>query len=195
MRYPRSPGGFLRRMLFDEAGSLPAGPTWGGPGWETVMSQNLRNYTKALYGFDAVVQRVPADRWDAAVAVRRMVCPRRAGPSGGRDQCGSANGSHRRCGVAGLGWSGRRPSWTVERVPRPLLRFGRPSRHHQPGRVVSGSARARSTRSSPSPNGTRSFTRGMSHRQSGSSRAAAKRSLSPRSPRSCRWPRRCVGWV
>lgn len=52
-------------MLFDEAGSLPAGPTWGGPGWETVMSQNLRNYTKALYGFDAVVQRVPADRWDA----------------------------------------------------------------------------------------------------------------------------------
>ncbi|MGI9603310.1 MAG: TIGR03086 family metal-binding protein [Acidimicrobiales bacterium] len=30
------------------------------------MSQNLRNYTKALYGFDAVVQRVPADQWDAA---------------------------------------------------------------------------------------------------------------------------------
>lgn len=29
------------------------------------MSQNLRNYTKALYGFDAVVQRVPAGRWDA----------------------------------------------------------------------------------------------------------------------------------
>lgn len=29
------------------------------------MSQNLRNYTKALYGFDAVVQRVPADQWDA----------------------------------------------------------------------------------------------------------------------------------
>jgi len=25
----------------------------------------LRNYTKALYGFDAVVQRVPPDRWDA----------------------------------------------------------------------------------------------------------------------------------
>jgi uncharacterized protein (TIGR03086 family) len=29
------------------------------------MSKSLRNYTKALYGFDAVVQRVPADRWDA----------------------------------------------------------------------------------------------------------------------------------
>ena len=30
------------------------------------MSQNLRNYTKALYGFDAVVARVPTDRWDDA---------------------------------------------------------------------------------------------------------------------------------
>jgi len=29
------------------------------------VSKNLRNYTKALYGFDAVVQRVPSDRWDA----------------------------------------------------------------------------------------------------------------------------------
>jgi uncharacterized protein (TIGR03086 family) len=29
------------------------------------MSETLRNYTKALYGFDAVVQRVPSDRWDA----------------------------------------------------------------------------------------------------------------------------------
>ena len=29
------------------------------------MSSSLRNYTKALYGFDAVVQRVPADRWDS----------------------------------------------------------------------------------------------------------------------------------
>ncbi len=29
------------------------------------MSTSLRNYTKALYGFDAVVQRVPEDRWDA----------------------------------------------------------------------------------------------------------------------------------
>lgn len=29
------------------------------------MSQNLRNYTKALYGLDAVVRRVPADRWDS----------------------------------------------------------------------------------------------------------------------------------
>jgi len=29
------------------------------------MSSNLRNYTKALYGFDAVVRRVPAEQWDA----------------------------------------------------------------------------------------------------------------------------------
>lgn len=30
------------------------------------MSENLRNYTKALYGFDAVIRRVPADQWNAA---------------------------------------------------------------------------------------------------------------------------------
>ena len=29
------------------------------------MSQNLRDFTKALYGMDAVVQRVPDDAWDA----------------------------------------------------------------------------------------------------------------------------------
>ncbi len=29
------------------------------------MSQNLRHYTKAMYGFDAVVRRVPPERWDA----------------------------------------------------------------------------------------------------------------------------------
>jgi len=29
------------------------------------MSRELRNYTKALYGFDAVIQRVPAEAWDA----------------------------------------------------------------------------------------------------------------------------------
>jgi len=28
------------------------------------MSQNLRNFTKALYGMDAVVQRVPVGTWD-----------------------------------------------------------------------------------------------------------------------------------
>ena len=28
------------------------------------MSENLRNFTKALYGMDAVVRRVPPDRWD-----------------------------------------------------------------------------------------------------------------------------------
>ncbi len=30
------------------------------------MSENLRNFTNALYGFDAVVQRVPDGRWDDA---------------------------------------------------------------------------------------------------------------------------------
>lgn len=30
------------------------------------MSENLRNYTKALYALDAVAQRVPADAWDNA---------------------------------------------------------------------------------------------------------------------------------
>ncbi len=29
------------------------------------MSDKLRRYTKALYGFDAVVRRVPADRWSS----------------------------------------------------------------------------------------------------------------------------------
>ena len=28
------------------------------------MSENLRNFTKAVYAMDAVVQRVPADAWD-----------------------------------------------------------------------------------------------------------------------------------
>lgn len=28
------------------------------------MSENLRNFTKAIYGMDAVVQRIPADAWD-----------------------------------------------------------------------------------------------------------------------------------
>lgn len=31
-----------------------------------VMSENLRNFTKAVYGMDAVVRRVPTDRWDDA---------------------------------------------------------------------------------------------------------------------------------
>jgi hypothetical protein len=29
------------------------------------MTESLRNYTKALCGFDAVIQRVPPDAWDA----------------------------------------------------------------------------------------------------------------------------------
>jgi len=28
------------------------------------MSENLRNYTKAMYGFDAVIRRVPAGAWE-----------------------------------------------------------------------------------------------------------------------------------
>ncbi len=32
------------------------------------MSQNLRNFTAAVYGFDAVVQRMPAEAWDAESA-------------------------------------------------------------------------------------------------------------------------------
>lgn len=32
------------------------------------MSENLRNFTTAVYGFDAVVQRMPADAWDAPSA-------------------------------------------------------------------------------------------------------------------------------
>ena len=32
--------------------------------WSGTMSENLRNFTKALYGMDAVVRRVDADRWD-----------------------------------------------------------------------------------------------------------------------------------
>ena len=30
------------------------------------MSQNLRTYTEAIYGMDAVIQRVPNERWGAA---------------------------------------------------------------------------------------------------------------------------------
>jgi uncharacterized protein (TIGR03083 family) len=30
-----------------------------------AVTQNLRNCTKALYGFDAVIQRVPPDAWGA----------------------------------------------------------------------------------------------------------------------------------
>ena len=29
------------------------------------MSQNLRNFTQAVFAFDAVVQRMPSDKWDA----------------------------------------------------------------------------------------------------------------------------------
>ena len=32
------------------------------------MSENLRNFTAAVYGFDAVVQRLPAEAWDAPSA-------------------------------------------------------------------------------------------------------------------------------
>ena len=39
---------------------------WSDRGMGVPMSQQLRNYTKALYGMDAIVQRVPTDAWDAA---------------------------------------------------------------------------------------------------------------------------------
>lgn len=34
-------------MLFDKAGSLPAGPTWGRPGWETAAAMLLRSVRPA----------------------------------------------------------------------------------------------------------------------------------------------------
>ena len=34
--------------------------------YRAAMSQNLRDYTKALYGFDHVMRSVPADAWDNA---------------------------------------------------------------------------------------------------------------------------------
>ncbi len=51
------------------------------------MSENLRNFTTAIFGFDAVVQRMPAEAWDAHSACEGWT---------GRDllehQCGVLNG-------------------------------------------------------------------------------------------------------
>ncbi len=158
------------------------------------MSQNLRNYTKALYGFDAVVQRVPADRWDA---------PSPCEGWSARDvlvhQVGVINAVAQMARTGAVAWPdsagpGDDPVglWNACR-DRFFDSVDRPDTINQVGSYWFGE--------SPFDE-VLAFAQwdplvhaGMSHRQSGSSRAAAKRSLSPRSPRSRRWPRRCVGWV
>lgn len=56
-----TPIGSRRRDQFRRRCTIDGHPIDGrGP-----VSENLRNYTKALYGFDAVIQRVPPDAWDA----------------------------------------------------------------------------------------------------------------------------------
>ena len=51
------------------------------------MSENLRNFTSAVYGFDAVVQRMPADQWDSASA-----CPGWSARDLVQHQCAVLNG-------------------------------------------------------------------------------------------------------
>lgn len=51
------------------------------------MSENLRNFTTAVYGFDAVVQRTPAEAWDAQSA-----CPDWSGRELLQHQCAVLNG-------------------------------------------------------------------------------------------------------
>lgn len=51
------------------------------------MSENLRNFTTAVYGFDAVVQRMPADQWDADCA-----CPGWSARDLVQHQCAVLNG-------------------------------------------------------------------------------------------------------
>lgn len=51
------------------------------------MSENLRNFTAAVYGFDAVVQRMPADAWDAPSA-----CEGWSGRDVLQHQCAVLNG-------------------------------------------------------------------------------------------------------
>lgn len=60
------------------------------------MSENLRNFTAAVYGFDAVVQRMPAEAWDAASA-----CDGWSGRELLEHQCAVLNG------VAAIGSSGQ----------------------------------------------------------------------------------------
>ena len=51
------------------------------------MSENLRNFTAAVYGFDAVVQRLPEDAWDKPSA-----CEGWSGRELLQHQCGVING-------------------------------------------------------------------------------------------------------
>lgn len=51
------------------------------------MSQNLRNFTTAVFGFDAVVQRMPADAWDKPSA-----CPEWSARELVQHQCAVLNG-------------------------------------------------------------------------------------------------------
>lgn len=51
------------------------------------MSENLRNFTAAVYGFDAVVQRMPADAWDTQSA-----CAEWTGRELLQHQCAVING-------------------------------------------------------------------------------------------------------
>ncbi len=59
------------------------------------MSENLRNFTAAVYGFDAVVQRMPQDAWDAPSA-----CEGWSGRDLLQHQCAVLNGV---CAVASTG--------------------------------------------------------------------------------------------
>lgn len=51
------------------------------------MSENLRNFTAAVFGFDAVVQRMPADAWD-----KQSACPEWTGRELLSHQCAVLNG-------------------------------------------------------------------------------------------------------
>ena len=59
------------------------------------MSENLRNFTAAVYGFDAVVQRMPEEAWDADSA-----CEGWSGRDLLQHQCAVLNGV---TAVAGTG--------------------------------------------------------------------------------------------
>lgn len=59
------------------------------------MSENLRNFTAAVFGFDAVVQRMPSDAWDAPSA-----CDGWSGRDLLQHQCAVLNGV---AAVAGTG--------------------------------------------------------------------------------------------
>lgn len=55
-----------------------------------LLNLDSRNYTKALYGFDAVVQRVPADQWDEAAPCDGWSAERRRRSRRRHSRCSSA---------------------------------------------------------------------------------------------------------